>query len=115
ALDNGVTDRYHIDLSVGEQFREFPIHPGADSFAKGRKPLILGEMLEPVGNLLSVGGAAGAGALALWGFLRGLRAVHPDVHLRQIDRIERLLRGDERDPAAPVIPRDLVDYLETRL
>lgn len=115
ALDNGVTDRYHIDLSVGEQHREFAIHPGADAFAKGRKPLILGEVLEPVGNVLSVGGAAGAGALALWGFLRGLRAVHPDVHLRQIDRIERLLRGDEHDDTAPALPCDLIDFLERRL
>jgi len=115
ALDNGVVERYHIDLSVGDQHREFAIHPGADAYAKGRKPLILGEVLEPVGNVLSVGGAAGAGALALWGFLRGLRAVHPDVHLRQIDRIERLLRGDEHDDAAPALPCDFIDFLERRL
>ena len=115
ALDSGVTDRYHIDLSVGEQFREFPIHPGAAAFAKGRKPVILDEVLEPVGNLLSVIGAGGAGALALWGFLRGLRAVHPDEYLRQIDRIERLLRGDEQDDAAPELPSDFIDFLERRL
>ena len=76
---------------------------------------MVGELLEPVSTFFSVAGAAGAGALAIWGFLRGLRAVHPDVHLRQIDRIERLLRGDEHDDAAPALPRDLVDYLEARL
>ena len=69
---------------------------------------MVGELLEPVSTFFSVAGAAGAGALAIWGFLRGLRAVHPDVHLRQIDRIERLLRGDEHDDAAPALPRDFV-------
>jgi hypothetical protein len=115
ALDGGVTDRYHIDLGVANQFQEFAIHPGAEAFAKGRKPLILGEVVEPLGNLLSVLGAGGAGAFAIWGFLRGLRAVHPDVHLRQIDRIERLLRGDEQDSSAPSLPGDFIDYLEGRL
>jgi hypothetical protein len=85
------------------------------AFAKGRKPLMVGELLEPVGNFFSVAGAAAAGALAIWGFLRGLRAVHPDVHLKQIDRIERLLRGEEHDAAAPTVPRELIDYLEARL
>jgi len=115
ALDSDVTKRYAIDLSVAEQYREFAIHPGAVAFAKGRKPLILGELLEPVGNVLSVGGAAGAGMLAIWGFVRGLRSVHPDVHLRQIDRIERLLRGEEQDTTAPELPCDFIDYLESRL
>jgi TRAP-type uncharacterized transport system substrate-binding protein len=115
ALDGHITKRYHIDLSVADQYREFAIHPGAEAFAKGRKPLILGEVLEPVGNVLSVGGAAGAGVLAIWGFLRGLKAVHPDVHLRQIDRIERLLRGDEQDATAPALPGDFIDFLEGRL
>ncbi|MEX2092638.1 MAG: hypothetical protein WD971_08165, partial [Pirellulales bacterium] len=50
-----------------------------------------------------------------WGFLRGLRAVNPDVHLRQIDRIERLLQGRELDESAPTLPRDFVDFLEARL
>lgn len=115
ALDNGVVDKYRIELGVANQFEEFPIHPGAVAFAKGRKPLILGELLEPVQNVLSVVGAGGAGVFAVWGFLRGLRAVQPDVHLRQIDRIERLLRGDERDASAPVLPSELIDYLEQRL
>ncbi len=47
--------------------------------------------------------------------MRGLRAVQPDVHLRQIDRIERLLRGDERDASAPALPGEFIDYLEQRL
>ncbi len=115
ALDSGVTDRYHIDLTVAEQYSEFPIHPGATAFAQGRKPLIVGELLEPLGDLLSVIGAGAAGLFALWGFLRGLRAVHPDVHLRQIDRIERLLRGEEQDDTAPTLPRDFIDFLEARL
>lgn len=115
ALDSDIIKRYRIDLSVGDQVREFPIHPGAVAFANGRKPLILGEMIEPVGNVLSVGGAAGAGMFAVWGFFRGLRAVHPDVHLRQIDRIERLLRGEEQDTTAPVLPCDFIDHLESRL
>jgi TRAP-type uncharacterized transport system substrate-binding protein len=115
ALDGEVAQKYHFNLDIGNQATEFPLHPGAAAFAKGRRPLVVGEMLEPIGNFFSVAGAAGAGALAIWGFLRGLRAVHPDVHLKQIDRIERLLRGEERDPAAPAMPRDLVDYLEARL
>jgi hypothetical protein len=72
-------------------------------------------MLEPLTNCLSVIGAGAAGGLALWGFLRGLRAVHPDVHLRQIDRIERLLQGSESDPSAPKLPMDFIHYLEGRL
>lgn len=115
AIDSDVTKRYHIDLNVADQHREFAIHPGAEAFANGRKPLILGEVVEPVGNLLSVIGAGAAGAIALWGFVRGLRAVHPDVHLRQIDRIERLLRGEEQDLAAPSLPCDFIDFLESRL
>ena len=115
ALDSEVAERYHLNLDIANQNYEFPLHPGANAFAKGRKPLMVGELLEPVSTFFSVAGAAGAGALAIWGFLRGLRAVHPDVHLRQIDRIERLLRGEEHDDAAPALPRDLVDYLETRL
>jgi TRAP-type uncharacterized transport system substrate-binding protein len=115
ALDGEVAERYHINFDTANQTCEFPIHPGAEAFAKGRKPLMVGELLEPVGSFFSVAGAAGAGALAIWGFLRGLKAVHPDVHLRQIDRIERLLRGDEHDDAAPALPRDFVDYLEARL
>jgi TRAP-type uncharacterized transport system substrate-binding protein len=115
ALDSEVAERYHLNLDIANQSYEFPLHPGASAFAKGRKPLMVGELLEPVSTFFSVAGAAGAGALAIWGFLRGLRAVHPDVHLRQIDHIERLLRGEEHDDAAPALPRDLVDYLETRL
>ncbi len=115
ALDNGIVEKYRIELNVANQFEEFPIHPGAVAFAKGRKPLILGELLEPVQNVLSVVGAGGAGLLAVWGFLRGLRAVHPDVHLRQINRIERLLRGDEQDSSAPALPSAFIDYLEQRL
>jgi TRAP-type uncharacterized transport system substrate-binding protein len=115
ALDSGVTERYHIKLQVAEQYREFAIHPGAQAFAQGRKPLMLGELVEPVGNLLSVLGAGGAGMFAIWRFVRGLRAVHPDFHLRQIDRIERLLRGDEQDASAPSLPADFIDYLEGRL
>jgi hypothetical protein len=76
---------------------------------------MVGELLEPIGSFFSVAGAAGAGALAIWGFFRGLKAVHPDVHLKQIDRIERLLRGEEHDAAAPALPSDLIDYLEARL
>jgi hypothetical protein len=60
-------------------------------------------------------GAGAAGGLALWGFIRGLMAVHPDVHLRQIDRIERLLAGSEHDDSAPTVPREFIDYLEGRL
>lgn len=115
ALDNGVVDKYRIELNVANQYEEFPIHPGAVAFAKGRKPLILGELLEPVQNVLSVAGAGGAGVLAVWGFFRGLRAVQPDVHLREINRIERLLRGDEQDASAPALPGEFMDYLEQRL
>jgi FMN phosphatase YigB (HAD superfamily) len=41
--------------------------------------------------------------------------VQPDVHLRQIDRIERLLRGNELDESAPTLPREFLEYLESRL
>jgi TRAP-type uncharacterized transport system substrate-binding protein len=115
ALDSGVADRYQIKLDVADQDSEFPIHLGAEAFAKGRKPMILSDLVEPVGNFMSVAGAAAAGAFGVWGFLRGLRAVHPDVYLRKIARIERLARGDEQDIQAPALPRDFLEYLEAQL
>ncbi len=114
-LDGGVADRFHINLTVAEQDSEFPLHAGANAFAKGRKPMIMADFLEPVGNFMSVAGAAAAGAFGVWGFFRGLRAVHPDVYLRKIDRIERLARGDEQDAQAPALPRDFIEYLEAQL
>jgi TRAP-type uncharacterized transport system substrate-binding protein len=115
ALDKGLAQRYHVDLDAVSVTSEFAIHPGAAAFAKDRRPLSLGQLLEPLTNFLSVIGAGAAGGLALWGFIRGLMAVHPDVHLRQIDRIERLLAGSEHDDSAPTVPREFIDYLEGRL
>jgi TRAP-type uncharacterized transport system substrate-binding protein len=115
ALDCDEIRRYHIDLDTANLDSEFPVHPGAAAYAAGRRPMMLSEELEPVMNLASVGGAVGAGALTLWGFLRNLRAVNPEVHLRQIDRIERLLNGSEHDDSAPTGKLDFVMYLEGRL
>ncbi|HEY4234254.1 MAG TPA: hypothetical protein VGM76_12560 [Lacipirellulaceae bacterium] len=114
-IDCDEVRRYHIDLDTANLDSEFPVHPGAASFAAGRKPLVLSDALKPVMSFFSVAGAMGAGALTMWGFLRNLRAVNPEVHLRQIDRIERLLSGTERDELAPGVPQDLVAYLEGRL
>lgn len=114
-LDGEVASRFHINLTVADQDCEFPLHSGAAAFAKGRKPMIVGELIEPVQNFFSVAGAAAAGAFGVWGFFRGLRAVHPDVYLRKIARIERLARGDEQDVQAPALPRDFIDYLEAQL
>lgn len=115
ALDKGLAQRYHVDLDAVGATSDYPVHPGAAAFAKDRRPLTVGQMLEPLTNFLSVMGAGAAGALALWGFLRGLRAVDPDVHLRQIDRIEQLVQGKETDESAPPMPLDFIDYLESRL
>jgi hypothetical protein len=114
-LDGDVADRFHMDLDVANQTCEFPMHAGAAAFAKGRKPMILSDLVEPVSSFFSVAGAAAAGAFGVWGFFRGLRAVHPDVYLRKIARIERLARGDERDVQAPALPRDFIEYLEAQL
>jgi TRAP-type uncharacterized transport system substrate-binding protein len=114
-LDQGLAQRYHVDLDAGNVNAEYPLHPGATAFAQGRRPFSLAQMLEPLTNFLSVLGAGAAGALAFWGFLRGLRAVSPDVHLRQIDRIERLLTGSELDETAPTLPLDFINFLEARL
>jgi TRAP-type uncharacterized transport system substrate-binding protein len=115
ALDKGLAEQYHVNLDAVGTTNDYPVHPGAAAFAKDRKPLTLGQMLEPLTNFLSVLGAGAAGALALWGFVRGLHAINPDVHLRQIDRIERLLQGQESDEGAPQLPLDFIDYLEGRL
>jgi TRAP-type uncharacterized transport system substrate-binding protein len=115
ALDTGVIDKYHVDLTVADENSEFPMHPGAAAFAKGRKPFALGAVFERLKSIMSMIGAGAAGMFAVWGFVRGLRAVHPDVYLRKIDQIERLLRGDEREDAAPALPRDLIEFLESRL
>jgi len=115
ALDKRLAEQYHVDLDAIGTTNDYPVHPGAAAFAQDRKPLTLGQMLEPLTNFLSVLGAGAAGALALWGFLRGLHAVNPDVHLRQIDRIERLVKGQELDESAPDMPLEFIDYLEGRL
>jgi TRAP-type uncharacterized transport system substrate-binding protein len=115
ALDNDEIRRYHIDVDAANLDSEFPVHPGATAYAAGRRPMVLSELLDPVMNLASVAGAVGAGALTMWGFLRNLRAVNPEVHLRQIDRIERLLNGSEQDAAAPKGLLDFVTFLEGRL
>lgn len=115
ALDKGLAEQYHVNLDAVGTTNDYPVHPGAAAFANDRKPLTLGQMLEPLTNFLSVLGAGAAGALALYGFVRGLHAINPDVHLKQIDRIERLLQGQESDLEAPQLPLDFIDYLEGRL
>jgi len=115
ALDDGAAERYHVDLDVTDEMSDFPVHPGAQAFADERRPAAVNELLEPLTNFLSVLGAGAGGGFALWGFLRGLRAVNPDVHLRQIDRIERLLQGSELDESAPKLPLEFVNFLEARL
>jgi TRAP-type uncharacterized transport system substrate-binding protein len=115
SLDQGAARRYHVDLDAAGTDNELPLHPGAVAFAEGRRPMAVNDLLEPLTNFLSVLGAGAAGGLALWGFLRGLRAVHPDVHLKQIDRIERLLAGIEHDESAPTLPREFIDFLEAHL
>lgn len=115
ALDAGVIDKYHLDLTVADDNSEFPPHPGATEFAKGRKPLAIGAAVDRAKSIVSMIGAGAAGLFGVWGYFRGLRAVHPDVYLRKIDQIERLVRGDELEANAPALPRDLIDYLEARL
>lgn len=104
-----------ISLDATNRHPEFPVHPGAEAFLRARRPIDVAEILGPTTDALSVFGASIAGSLALWGFVRGLRAVHPDLHLRQVNRIERLLHGNELDEEAPTLPVDFLDYLETRL
>jgi TRAP-type uncharacterized transport system substrate-binding protein len=115
ALDGGVMDKYHVDLTVADDNSEFPLHPGAAAFAKGRKPFALGAVFERLKSIMSMVGAGAAGVFAVWGFVRGLKAVHPDVYLRKIDQIERLVRGDEQELNAPALPHELIDFLEARL
>ena len=114
-LDCDDIKRYHIELDTANLDSEFPVHPGATAYAAGRRPMMLSEELEPVMNLASVGGAVAGWCWTSWGFLRNLRAVNPEVHLRQIDRIERLLAGTEQDAAAPKGQLEFVTYLEGRL
>jgi hypothetical protein len=115
ALDAGAAKRYRIKLDASIADSEFPPHEGAEKFAADRRPVSADEVLEPLGDLLSVIGTGIAGAFAMWGFLRGLRRVNPDDYLRQIDRIERLLQGTEQDESAPTLPLDFITFLETRL
>lgn len=114
-LEKGKLHRDHVDFTVSSADSEFPLHPGAMKFAAENRPISPDEVLEPLGDLLSVIGAGIAGLIALWGFLRGLRKVNPDEYLRQIDRIERLLQGTEQDETAPKLPLDFIAFLETRL
>lgn len=115
SMSDAVAMHTQVNLDATNPSPEFPVHPGAEAFLRTRRPLNVGEILGPTTDALSVVGASVAGGLALWGFVRGLRAVHPDVHLRQIDRIERLLHGNELDESAPTLPREFLEYLESRL
>jgi TRAP-type uncharacterized transport system substrate-binding protein len=115
SMSDAVAAHTQVDLDATNANPEFPVHPGAEAFLRARRPLNLGEILGPTTDALSVVGASIAGCLAMWSFVRGLRAVQPDVHLRQIDRIERLLQGNELDESAPTLPREFLEYLESRL
>ena len=115
SMSDAASMHTQVALDVTNPNPEFPIHAGAEAFLRARRPIDLGEILGPTTDALSVFGATVAGCLAMWGFVRGLRAIHPDVHLRQIDRIERLLQGNELDESAPTLPREFLEYLETRL
>lgn len=115
SLHDAVTAHTQVNLDVSNSNPEFPVHPAADAYLRARRPLDLDKILGPTTDALSVVGATIAGCLALWGFIRGLRAVQPDVHLRQINRIERLLNGSELDDTCPTIPREMLAYLEARL
>lgn len=107
--------RHGIELNVDAEHEEFPHHAGVQAYLRGLQPFSLVQWVDNAQRTFSVFGAGLAGVLALWGFLRGRNAVRADKHLRQLDRIERLLRGDERDAEAPTLPAELLDYLETRL
>jgi TRAP-type uncharacterized transport system substrate-binding protein len=115
SLSDAVATHTRVSLDVTNASPEFPVHPAAEAFLRARRPLELDKILGPTTDALSVVGASIAGCLALWGFIRGLRAVQPDVHLRQVNRIERLLNGSELDESCPTIPRELLAYLEARL
>lgn len=115
SMSDAVAAHTQVNLDATNANPEFPVHPGAEAFLRSRRPLNVEEVLGPTTDALSVVGASIAGCLALWSFLRGFRAVQPDVHLRQIDRIERLLQGAEFDESAPTLPREFLEYLESRL
>ena len=115
SMSDAVAVHTQVNLDATNANPEFPVHPGAEAFLRARRPSNLDEILGPTTDALSVVGASIAGCLALWSFVRGLRAVQPDVHLRQIDRIERLLQGSELDESAPTLPREFLEYLESRL
>jgi len=115
SMSDAVAAHTQVNLDATNANPEFPVHPGSEAFLRARRPLNLDEILGPTTDALSVVGASIAGCLAMWSFVRGLRAVQPDVHLRQIDRIERLLQGNEFDESAPTLPREFLEYLESRL
>lgn len=115
AMSDAVAAHTQVNLDATNANPEFPVHPGSEAFLRARRPLNVDEILGPTTDALSVVGASIAGCLAMWSFVRGLRAVQPDVHLRQIDRIERLLQGNELDESAPTLPREFLEYLESRL
>ncbi len=64
ALDAGVIDKYHVDLTVADENSEFTMHPGAAEFAKGRKPFALGAVFDRLKTIMSMIGAGGAGMFA---------------------------------------------------
>jgi TRAP-type uncharacterized transport system substrate-binding protein len=115
SISNFVAQRHGIELKVDEEYEEFPHHDGVKAYLRGLQPFSVIDWVDDVERTFSIFGAGLAGIFALWGFMRGRNSVRADKHLRQLDRIERIIRGDERDDHAPTLPNELLNYLEGRL
>jgi hypothetical protein len=78
-------------------------------------PLVTSEIASLLARVAGGVGAFVSGAIALYTFLRLRKLNRFEGYYREIGRIERVARGLEEDPEAPMTPKALRTHLEKRL
>src|SRR5262249_14507681 len=101
--------------ALKDQVSAFPRHLGTERYLHRNDPILTPEVAYRFGTLAGGLGAFSSGALAVYGFLRLRKLRRFESYYREIQRIEMLARGLEKDPDAPGDLPSLQSYLEGRL
>ncbi len=102
-------------VPLRDQVPQFAFHPGTELYMRRNEPFLTPEMLSGVGKVSGGLGAFASGIVAFYGFLRLRQLRRFESYYHEIRRIERVARGLDPDPAAPVAPSARRDYLEGQL
>jgi TRAP-type uncharacterized transport system substrate-binding protein len=101
--------------TLNEQASSFPRHPGTERYLHRNDPLLTPAVASRFGSLASGIAYLLWGGIALYGFLRLRKLKRFESYYHEIERIEMIARGLEKDPAAPTDMQSLRSYLEGRL